>query len=94
MYLGKIVEMGTMEQIVEESLHPYTNALMVAVPDPDPRAERSKVVIKGEVPSPIHLPLGCRFCPRCPKARPECKESEPTLLDVGKGHVVACHLYS
>jgi len=93
MYLGKIVEMGSIETIVYEPLHPYTKALIDAVPVPDPTAERIKVVIKGEIPSPINPPSGCRFHTRCPVAIEICSKEEPALIDVGKEHYVACHLH-
>ncbi len=93
MYLGKIVEMGAIEKIVYEPLHPYTRALIDAVPVPDPTAERIKVVIKGEIPSPINPPSGCRFHTRCPVTIEICSKEEPALIDVGKEHYVACHLH-
>jgi len=92
MYLGKVVEMGSVEKIVYEPLHPYTKALIDAVPIPDPTAERIKVVIKGEIPSPINPPSGCRFHTRCPVAIDVCPKEEPPLIDAGKEHYVACHL--
>lgn len=91
MYLGKIVEMGTTERVVFESLHPYTKALIDAVPIPDPAAKRIEVVIKGEIPSPINPPSGCRFHTRCPIAEEICHKKEPPLIDFGDGHLVACH---
>lgn len=95
MYLGKIVEKGAVEQIVHEPLHPYTRALIDAVPNPDPEAKRTEVVVKGEIPSPINPPSGCRFHTRCPRYIGEiCRRQEPTLIDMAKGHYVACHLYS
>lgn len=95
MYLGKIVEMGSTDQIVYEPLHPYTKALLDAVPVPDPTAKRIEVVIKGEIPSPINPPSGCRFHTRCPKYKGDiCRVKEPLLVDKGGGHYVACHLYS
>jgi len=95
MYLGKIMEMGTTDQIVYEPLHPYTKALINAVPVPDPTARRIDVVIKGEIPSPINPPTGCRFHPRCPECIGDiCRTEEPQLVNVGKNHFVACHLYS
>ena len=94
MYLGKIVEIGSIEQVLLEPLHPYTKALIRAVPSPDPTSKRSEVVIKGEIPSPIDPPPGCRFHPRCPSCLGSiCKEKEPELIDVGSGHFVACHHY-
>jgi len=90
MYLGKIVEMGPVEEVIRKPIHPYTEALIAAVPVPDPTARRTKIVIKGEVPSPINLPPGCRFHPRCPYAREECKKEEPKLIPTNKDHYVAC----
>jgi len=92
MYLGKIMEMGSIEKIVYDPLHPYTKALISAVPVPDPTAERIKVVIKGEIPSPVNPPSGCRFHTRCPVAIEVCRKEEPPLIDIGKEHYVACHL--
>ncbi|MGQ9690835.1 MAG: ABC transporter ATP-binding protein [Thermoproteota archaeon] len=95
MYLGKIVELGTTDQVVYETLHPYTKALIAAVPVPDPTSKRIEVVIKGEIPSPVNPPSGCRFHNRCPSYIGDiCQQKEPPLMDVGKGHLVACHLYS
>jgi peptide/nickel transport system ATP-binding protein len=94
MYLGKIMEMGTTEQVVFEPLHPYTKALIDAVPVPDPTAKRVEVVIKGEIPSPVNPPPGCRFHTRCPQYIGDiCRTKEPPLIDIGKNHLVACHLY-
>jgi peptide/nickel transport system ATP-binding protein len=95
MYLGKIMEMGVAEKIVYEPLHPYTKALISAVPLPDPTSKRSETVISGEIPSPISPPPGCRFHTRCPaKIGKICSTKEPTLIDVGDGHYVACHKYT
>jgi oligopeptide/dipeptide ABC transporter ATP-binding protein len=91
MYLGKIVEMAPMDSLVKNPLHPYTVALMAAVPVPDPRLEKAKAIIGGEVPTPIDPPPGCRFHPRCPKAMAVCREKEPELQEVENGHFVACH---
>jgi len=91
MYLGKIVEMGDVEKIIHDPAHPYTEALIAAVPVPDPTARRAEVVIKGEVPSPINPPPGCRFHPRCPYAKEKCKKEEPQLVEISKGRYVACH---
>jgi peptide/nickel transport system ATP-binding protein len=94
MYLGKIMEMGSVEQVIGEPLHPYTNALIKAVPVPDPASKRSEVVIKGEIPSPSNPPSGCRFHTRCPSYIGDmCKTKEPESIDVGNGHIVACHLF-
>jgi peptide/nickel transport system ATP-binding protein len=95
MYLGKIMEKGYTEDIIYEPLHPYTKALMAAVPVPDPESKRAEVVIKGEIPSPINPPSGCRFHTRCPQYIGDiCRLTEPKLFHVGKDRYVACHLYS
>jgi oligopeptide/dipeptide ABC transporter ATP-binding protein len=91
MYLGEIVEQGLTETVLMEPLHPYTNALMLAVPVPDPSARRLKVVVKGEVASPIAPPPGCRFHPRCPKAQDICSVQKPELRKIEAGRLVACH---
>jgi len=91
MYLGKIVEMGSPENVIQNPFHPYTEALLAAVPVPDPEARRTQVVIKGEVPSGINPPSGCRFHPRCPYAREICKKKEPPMIEIEKKHLVACH---
>ncbi len=93
MYLGKIVEQGSTEKVIHEPLHPYTEALIAAVPVPDPTARRIKVVIKGEVPSAINIPPGCRFHTRCPYAWEICRKKEPPLVEVEKNRYVACHKY-
>jgi len=92
MYLGKIVEVGRREKIFSNSQHPYTKALLSAIPVPDPRARREYVKLKGEVPSSINPPSGCRFHPRCSFAREKCRTWEPPLSSVDKDHQVACHL--
>lgn len=95
MYLGKIMEMGTVDQAILDPLHPYTKALIAAVPVPDPESARAEVVIKGEIPSPINPPSGCRFHTRCQNVKGEiCRTAEPKLVDVGNGHMVACHWFS
>jgi len=92
MYLGKIAEIGNPEDVVDTPLHPYTIALVAAVPVPDPRAKLSEIPISGEIPSPINPPTGCRFHPRCPIAQfPICREKEPSLEEKVLGHFAACH---
>jgi oligopeptide/dipeptide ABC transporter ATP-binding protein len=94
MYLGKIVEMANVDELVYDPLHPYTKALINAVPVPDPTAKRIKVVIKGEIPSPVNPPPGCRFHTRCPSIIGDiCRTEEPELIELKKDHYVACHLY-
>jgi oligopeptide/dipeptide ABC transporter ATP-binding protein len=92
MYLGRIVEMTKSEDLYENPLHPYTQALLSAIPIPNPvlEATRNRIVLKGEVPSPIHSPSGCHFHPRCELATVECKNNIPPLHDVGGGHMVSC----
>ncbi|MBO0888724.1 ABC transporter ATP-binding protein, partial [Candidatus Bathyarchaeota archaeon] len=92
MYLGKVVEVGDTVTVINNSLHPYTNALINAVPVPDPDTKRSGQVISGEIPSPIDPPPGCRFHTRCPYAHTRCTYEDPPLVEVEKGHWVACHL--
>jgi oligopeptide transport system ATP-binding protein len=91
MYLGQIVEMATSEEIFSKPLHPYTMALLSAIPIPDPEKKVMRIVLPGEVPSAIDPPKGCRFNPRCKYATDKCREEEPTLREIGKNHVVACH---
>jgi len=92
MYVGKIVEMGTKVELFENPLHPYTRALFSAIPIPDPDLKHEKIILKGDVPSPLNPPSGCRFHPRCPHAEEICRRKEPQLVEVEGGRMVACHL--
>jgi peptide/nickel transport system ATP-binding protein len=93
MYLGKIIEMSSKENLFLKPLHPYTQSLLSAIPVPNPKRGRKILELKGEVPSAIHIPSGCRFHPRCPYEKAECAEKEPDLVEVEKDHFVACNSY-
>jgi oligopeptide transport system ATP-binding protein len=93
MYLGKIVEMASREELYHNPLHPYTRALLSAVPIPDPEHKRQRIILKGDVPSPINPPPGCRFHPRCPQRFEPCNKVMPKSKTVVEGHEVACLLY-
>lgn len=90
MYLGKILEIGSKDTLFLKPLHPYTRALLSAIPVPDPQRKREMIELKGEVPSAINVPIGCRFNPRCPNRTDECTLKEPELIEVEKDHFVAC----
>jgi oligopeptide/dipeptide ABC transporter ATP-binding protein len=92
MYLGKMVELAGREELFENPLHPYTQALMSAIPVPDPALKRERIVLKGDVPSPLNPPPGCRFHTRCPQVMDVCSADEPLFKDIGGQHFVACHL--
>ena len=92
MYLGKMVEMTSREELFRNPLHPYTQALMSAIPVPNPRLKRQRTILKGDVPSPLNPPQGCRFHPRCPVAIEICSHQEPAFIEVSPDHWVACHL--
>jgi len=92
MYLGRIVEYATTKQIFTNGQHPYTEALLSAVPVPDPAIKRKKRILQGDVPSPVNPPSGCHFHTRCPYAVPRCKVEVPLLREIAPGHHVSCHL--
>ncbi|MEM3852070.1 MAG: ATP-binding cassette domain-containing protein [Methanomassiliicoccales archaeon] len=91
MYLGKVMEQGEVKEVIEKPLHPYTKALLVSTPVPDPSRRKFRFKIEGEIPTLISPPPGCRFAGRCPFANTRCRTEEPMLRDLGKGHLVACH---
>ena len=94
MYLGKIVELSSRDELYDNPQHPYTQALLSAVPIPDPLADakRQRIILEGDVPSPVHPPEGCNFNTRCPKAIQVCHEQDPEFINIGGGHYCACHL--
>jgi oligopeptide/dipeptide ABC transporter ATP-binding protein len=92
MYLGKIVETGPARLVCSQPKHPYTQALISAVPVVDPDSKRARIILSGDVPSPIHPPSGCPFHPRCPVAEPRCEIEVPELRSLGNGQSAACHL--
>ncbi|KAJ55590.1 peptide ABC transporter ATP-binding protein [Actibacterium mucosum KCTC 23349] len=96
MYLGKVVELAPRDALYATPKHPYTEALLSAVPDPDPSVENRKerVILTGDVPSPSNPPQGCNFCTRCPKVMEICKTVDPTTVELAPGHFTACHLYT
>lgn len=94
MYLGKVVELAPTSELYKNPLHPYSLALLSAIPVPDPTVKRKKIELSGEVPSPVNPPSGCRFHPRCQRATDICRTQEPSLFHVGNDHYVACHLFT
>lgn len=90
MYLGRIVEIGTVARVLQNPQHPYTKALLSVVPVANPRLRRERIILQGETPNPIDVPTGCRFHPRCPLAITACKQTDPTLLEIGPAHQAAC----
>ena len=92
MYLGKMVELATRDELFLHPLHPYTRALMSAIPVPDPELKRERTILKGDVPSPLNPPKGCRFHPRCPIAVERCGQEEPPFQEHAPGHWAACWL--
>jgi peptide/nickel transport system ATP-binding protein len=93
MYLGRIVEHGSVSEVLAEAKHPYTRALLSAVPMVDPAAKREVVRLQGDLPSPVNPPAGCHFNPRCPQAFAACRESYPGTTRITASHTAACHLY-
>jgi oligopeptide transport system ATP-binding protein len=92
MYLGRIVEIGTTREVLENANHPYTKALLSVIPVPNPRLRRQRIILKGETPNPIDIPSGCRFHPRCPMAGEACRVTDPPFIDLSPSHHVACLL--
>ena len=92
MYLGKIVELAEADELVSSPKHPYTEALLSAVPVPDPTVKTERILLKGDVPSPVNPPSGCRFHTRCPYKEDICEQEDPPMLEMSPGHTVACHL--
>lgn len=93
MYMGRMVEIGESDSLYAQPLHPYTQALLSAVPVPDPDDEKERIILEGDVPDPVHPPSGCEFHTRCPFAMDICQKVRPTLQPYGSGQQVACHLY-
>ena len=93
MYLGTLVEMGTKEELFKHAMHPYTKALLSAVPVPNPDVKMNRVILQGDLPSPANPPKGCKFHTRCPNCMEKCKTEAPVYKDYGNGHYCACHLY-
>lgn len=95
MYLGSMAELADSNELYDNPMHPYTQALLSSIPIPDPAVERSRqrIILEGDVPSPVNPPAGCKFVERCPKARKECREVRPEFKELKPGHFVACHLY-
>jgi oligopeptide/dipeptide ABC transporter ATP-binding protein len=92
MYLGKLVELADKKELFDDPKHPYTQSLLSAIPVADPTYEKERIILEGDVPSPVDPPSGCRFHPRCPYAMDVCSEVEPEFKDYGDGHYAACHL--
>jgi oligopeptide/dipeptide ABC transporter ATP-binding protein len=92
MYLGKIVELTDKKELFKNPIHPYTQSLLSAIPEADPKKKKDRIILEGDVPSPVNPPSGCRFHPRCPKAFDTCSVKEPEFKEYGDGHFAACHL--
>lgn len=93
MYLGKMVEIAEVDKLYSKAMHPYTQALLSAIPIPNPEKKKERIILTGDVPSPINPPVGCRFHTRCSKCMDICKQIEPPLVELEFGHKVACHIY-
>lgn len=92
MYLGSLVELAPRDELFRQPLHPYTQALLSAIPIPDPKRKRSRIVLRGDIPSPVNPPSGCKFHTRCPVAKDICRQEAPLFREAGSGHYAACHL--
>jgi len=92
MYLGTMVELAGKQELFDSPLHPYTQALLSAIPLPDPKLKRKRIILQGDIPSPANPPAGCRFNTRCPYVMPRCKVEVPEFKEAKEGHFVACHL--
>lgn len=93
MYLGKLVEIADADALYDNPAHPYAQALLSSIPSPDPARRRERILLSGEVPSPVNPPAGCRFHTRCSRCMDLCRQQEPEMVEIGEGHKVACHLY-
>ncbi len=94
MYLGFVVELAPKDELYSHPLHPYTEALLSAVPIPDPKHKKERIILQGDIPSTINLPVGCPFAARCSKCQSVCLEQRPQFVEASPGHFVACHSYS
>jgi len=90
--MGRIVEIGSMRDVLKKPKHPYTQALLSVIPVPNPRLRKERIILQGETPNPINIPSGCRFHPRCPMVMDICKQTDPKLMQVNKTHLAACLL--
>ena len=91
MYLGKVMEIAKRDDLYKNPAHPYTQALLSAIPIPDPTVKKERILLEGDTPSPVDPPVGCRFCTRCANAKEICKTQEPVLKEIEDGHLAACH---
>ena len=91
MYLGKVMEIAKRDDLYKNPAHPYTQALLSAIPIPDPTVKKERILLEGDTPSPVDPPVGCRYCTRCANAKEICKTQEPVLKEIEDGHLAACH---